>query len=151
VEHQSQVRVRGLSKRVDDAHPGNDAHRDEHSLIAMRYPGQSPPASLPDVERRDVSTSEDLAGRTWQDVLLAHDLLRAGVATVDRVLGNSDNSDADSEVAMALTETSYATHRALVKLAEAREMLVDLSEDHPSQRPMSDDLGAESLSRLEAC
>jgi hypothetical protein len=97
-----------------------------------------------------VTTSEDLAGRTWQDVLRAHALLRAGVATVDRVLGHSDNSDADPQVAMALTETSHATHRALVKLSEVREMLADISEDRPSQRPMSEDLRAEALSRLEA-
>jgi hypothetical protein len=88
--------------------------------------------------------------RTWGDLFRARALLRAGLATVDRVLGHSNNSDADPQVMMALTETSQATHRALVKLTEIGEMLADLSREHPSQRPMSEDLRAEALSRLEA-
>ena len=52
----------------------------------------------------------------WRNVLLAHDLLRTGVAAVDRVLGDSNGSDADPQVWMALTEASQATYRALVKL-----------------------------------
>ena len=96
-----------------------------------------------------MTINEDLVVRTRRDVLRADALLRAGVATVDRVLGQSNNSDANPEVAMALTETSHATHRALVKLTEIREMLAEFSEEHLSQRQMSD-MRAEALSRLEA-
>jgi hypothetical protein len=82
-----------------------------------------------------MTASEGLADRTWWDLLRAHTLLRAGVATIDRVLGGSNKSNTDPQVTMELTETSHATYRALVKLTEVREMLVDLSAEHPRQRP----------------
>jgi hypothetical protein len=107
-------------------------------------------SSPPDLGGCGVTTNEPVAGRERRDVLRAHALLRAGVATVDRVLGHLNNCDADPQVKMALTETSQASHRALVMLTEVREILADLSGDHPSQTPMSEDLRAEALSRLTA-
>ena len=74
----------------------------------------------------------------WRNVLLAHDLLRTGVAAVDRVLGDSNGSDADPQVWMALTEASQATYRALVKLSEARQILADRSAELPRQKPLSE-------------
>jgi hypothetical protein len=96
------------------------------------------------------STCEGIPGCTSRDVLRARALLSAGVATVDRVLGLSDNSDADPEVTMALTETSQATHRALVKLKEVTEMLAEVCEDDPSHRQIYQHLTAHALHRLEA-
>lgn len=86
----------------------------------------------------------------WWDVLRAHDLLRAGVAEVDRVIDHSNESDADPQVWIALTETSQATYRALVKLTEVREMLADLRAEPPSQRPTSEEITAEDHRRREA-
>jgi hypothetical protein len=100
------------------------------------------------VGRRGMATCEDLVGSTSRDVYRAHAFLSAGVAIVDRVLGYVTNTDADAQVTMALTETSHATHRALVKLAEVTEMLADLSDDHPGQRVMPEDVRAVALRRL---
>jgi hypothetical protein len=118
--------------------------------VVRNYQTQRGYSLSPDVGRCGVTPSKGLACHTWRDVLLAHSLLRAGVGTVDLMLGQTNNLDANPEVAMALTEASHATHRALVKIGEAMEMLADLSEEHLRQRQMSEDSRAEALNRLEA-
>jgi hypothetical protein len=95
-----------------------------------------------------VTTSEHLSGRPWREVLRAYALLSAAVTAVDRVLGYSNNSDADPQIRMALTETSHATHRALVKLAEVRETLANFSQDNPSQETTSENSAHSGCGRL---
>jgi hypothetical protein len=69
------------------------------------------------------TTPRDLAGDSWPEVIRALAHLRAGVATVDRLLRGSGLTATRPQLMIVLTESSQATHYALVRLVEARELL----------------------------
>ena len=70
-----------------------------------------------------MTTPRDVAGHGWPEVIRALAHRRVGAATVDGLLSGSGLTAASPQLTMALTESSHATHHALVRLAEARELL----------------------------
>jgi hypothetical protein len=76
---------------------------------------------------------------SWRDILQTFAYFRAAASTIDRLLQHSGSSSTHPQLAMALIETSQAAHQALVMLAEARELLSDLSARHRHQGPLNSD------------
>jgi hypothetical protein len=70
-----------------------------------------------------MTTSRDIPGNRTPEVFRALAHLRAGVAAVDGLLRGTGPTPTPPLLTMALTDSSQATHHALMRLAEARELL----------------------------
>lgn len=70
-----------------------------------------------------MTTPRDIAGYGRPEVVRALAHLRAGVAAIDRLLRGSGPTAMHPQLMMSLTESSQATHHALVTLADAGELL----------------------------
>jgi len=85
------------------------------------------PPSNPEVPKNVASESayEDAAGPTAADMVRASAVLRVAVSAVDCLVRSSGSTALDPELAMALIESSQSAQRAMVMLAEARQLLAD--------------------------
>ena len=78
---------------------------------------------VPEMGVDTVTTPRDVASHGWPELIRALAHLRAGVAAIDRMLSGSGLSAPHLQLTMVLTESSHATHHALVRLGEASELL----------------------------
>lgn len=91
----------------------------------------------------------ELPGWVLIDLVRARAFLRAGVGTIDRLLGNGLRVGAYGELESALIETSHAAHRALTALDEP---MAEAPEADPgSESPMirRDAVGSRLESRVD--
>jgi hypothetical protein len=75
-----------------------------------------------------MTTPDDLSARSSAEVMQALAHLRLGIGAVDRVLRRSEAVPGHLQLTMILTEISQATHHALVRLAEAKEIIDNIDD-----------------------
>jgi hypothetical protein len=85
-----------------------------------------------------VTDDESLSDPTWADTVWAVALLRSAVGALDRLAGRAGAGTVHPELAMALIEGSQSTWRALVALAEAKQLLAERCRRLPLQDAVSD-------------
>jgi hypothetical protein len=96
-----------------------------------------------------VTGNEDPAGRTWADTARAVALLRLAVRALDRLVGRCGPGTLHPELAMAVIESSQSARRALVTLAEARQLLADRFRRLPLPDAVSDGPRAKAADRVQ--
>ena len=70
-----------------------------------------------------MTTADDVPAHNSAEVMQAFVHLRLGIAAVDRLLHRSGPCPGHLQLTMILTEMIQATHHALVRLTEAKEIM----------------------------
>jgi hypothetical protein len=96
------------------------------------------------------STYENEADRSWADMVRVAAVQRVAVSAIDRLVGRFGLTASDSELEMALIESSQSAQRALIMVAEASQLLADRFPRLSIRETITGTVPADSCYRREA-